>query len=35
MNLFLKQRETHRHKKQNYSYQREKWWERDKLGVWD
>ena len=32
MNLFKKQKQTHRHRKQTYGYQRG---ERDKLGVWD
>ena len=31
MNLFTKQKQTHRHRKQTYGYKRE----RDKLGVWD
>ena len=35
MNLFMKQKQTHRHSKQMYSYQGEKWWGRDKLGIWD
>ena len=35
MNLFLKQKETHRLQKQTYSYQRGKVGKRDKLGVWD
>ena len=34
MNLFTKQKQTHRHRKQTYGYQRERW-ERDILGVWD
>ena len=36
MNLFTKQKQTHRHRKQTYGYQRG-WqgWERDKLGIWD
>ena len=34
MNLFTKQKQTHRHRKQNYGYQRGKG-DRDKLGVWD
>ena len=33
MNLFKKQ--THRHRKQTYGYQRGKVWRRDKLEVWD
>ena len=36
MNLFPKQKETHRHRKQIYGSQREKGGEgRDKLGGWD
>ena len=27
MNVFTKQKETHRHRKQNYGYQRRKWGE--------
>ena len=34
MNLFTKQKQTHRHRNQIYGYQREKG-ARDKLGVWD
>ena len=34
MNLLTKQKKTHRHRKQTYSYQRGKE-ERDKLEVWD
>ena len=34
MNLFTKQKETDRHRKQIYGYQRGKQGE-DKLGVWD
>ena len=34
MNLFTKQKQTYRHRKQAYGYQRGKWG-RDKLGVWD
>ena len=34
-NLFTKQKETHRHSKQTYGYQRGKRWGRDKLGGWD
>ena len=30
-----KKEQNQRHRKQTYSYQREKGWERDKLGVWD
>ena len=33
-NLFTKQKQTHRHRKQTYGYQRGKEG-RDKLGVWD
>ena len=33
MNLFTKQKQTHRHRKYAYSYQRGKE-VRDKLGVW-
>ena len=32
MNRIYKQKQTHRHRKQTYGYQREG---RDKLGVWD
>ena len=35
MNLFTKEKQTHRHRKQTYGYQRGKGWGRDKLGVWD
>ena len=35
MHLFMKQKQTHRHKKQIYGYQRGKAGERDGLGVWD
>ena len=34
MNLFTKQKQTYRHGKQTYGYQRGKWG-RGKLGVWD
>ena len=34
-NLFTKQKQAHRHRKQTYSYQRVKGWGRDKLRVWD
>ena len=34
MNLFTKQIQTRKHRKQTYGYQRAKWG-RDKLGVWD
>ena len=33
--LFTKRKQTHRHRKQAYSYQKGKGWERDRLGVWD
>ena len=35
MNLFTKQKQTHRLRKQTYGYQREKVSGRNKLGVWD
>ena len=35
MNLFIKQKQTHRLQKQTYSFQKEMWVESDKLGVWD
>ena len=35
MNLLIKQKQTHRLRKQNYGYQRGKVGRRDKLGVWD
>ena len=35
MNLFIKQKQTHRHRKQTYGYQRGNVGRRDKLGVWD
>ena len=34
MNLFTKQKQTHRHRKQTYGYQRGKRAGEDKLGVW-
>ena len=34
MNLFTKQKQTHRHRKWTYGYQSGKEW-RDKLGVWN
>jgi len=34
MNLFSKQKQNHRHRKQTYFYQR-RWGGGDKLGVWD
>ena len=34
-NLYVKEKQTHRHRKQTYSYQRRKQgWGRDGLGVW-
>ena len=33
MNLFMKQKQIYRHKKQIYGYQGERG--RDKLGIWD
>ena len=35
VNLFTKQKENHRHRKQTYDYQRGKRQERDHIGVWD
>ena len=35
MNLFTKQKQIHRHRKQTYVYHRETWQGRDKLRVWD
>ena len=35
MNLFVKQKQTHRLQKQTYGYQRGKVLGRDELGVWD
>ena len=35
MNLFTKQKQTHRLRKQTYGYQRGKVAGRDKLGGWD
>ena len=35
INLFTKQKETHRLRKQIYDYQRGKRGRKDKLGVWD
>ena len=35
MNLFPKQKQTHRHSKQTYGYQRGRGRGRDKLEVWD
>ena len=34
MSLYIKQKQTHKHRKQIYSYQREEG-KKDKLGVWD
>ena len=34
MNLFTKQKQTHRHRKQTW-LPKGKWWGRDKLGAWD
>ena len=33
--LIYKKKQTHRHRRQTYGYQRGKGWERDTLGVWD
>ena len=35
MNLFTKEKQTHRLRKQTYGYQRGKVGREDKLGVWD
>ena len=35
MNLFTKQKQTHRHRKQTYGYERGKGQGRDILGIWD
>ena len=35
MNLFIKQKQIYRYRKQTYGYQRGKAEGRDKLGVWD
>ena len=35
INLFAKQKQTHRLRKQTYGYQRGNAGERDKSGVWD
>ena len=35
MNLFIKQKQTHGHRKQNYGYQRWNGSGTDKLRVWD
>ena len=34
MNLFTKQKQTHRHREQTCGCQEKWWWERDGLGVW-
>ena len=34
MNLISRQKESHRHSKQTYTYQKGEGW-RDKLGIWD
>ena len=35
MKLFTTQKQTHRHRKQTYGYQRGKVWGRERLGIWD
>ena len=35
MNLYVKEKQTHRHRKQSYGYQWGKGGDRDKLGIWD
>ena len=35
MNLFMKEKQTHRHRKQTYGYQKGKVGGRDQLGGWD
>lgn len=35
MNLFTKQKQTHRHIKQTYGYQEQSWGQGDKLETWD
>ena len=35
MNLFMKQKHTHRLREQHYSYQGERVQGRDRLGIWD
>ena len=35
MNVFTKQKQTHRKRRQTYGYQEERGLGRDKLGVWD
>ena len=34
MNLFIKQKQTHRHRKESFGYQRGREMERDKLRIW-
>ena len=34
MNFFIKQKQTHRHIKESFGYQRGREMERDKLGIW-
>ena len=35
MNLLMKQKETHRLRKQIHGYQGQGAWKRDRMGVWD
>ena len=35
LTLFTKQKQTHRHRKQTYGYQRGKEMGKNKLGIWD
>ena len=35
MNFFIKQKQTHRHRKQTYGYQEQSWGQGNKLGTWD
>ena len=35
MNLLTQQKQTHRHRKQTYGYQKGWGWRRDQLGAWD
>ena len=35
MSLFRNRKQTHRHRKQTYGYQKGKVWGRDGLGAWD
>ena len=35
MNIFTKWKQTYRHRKEAYGYQKEKEMGKDKLGVWD